>query len=73
MERFCGLAGMINTLLKATIVRRFIQLGLPPVKAMRMAHRMDEGDAIVIVRNHINLKPQIILTLIKNHTKNNET
>ena len=64
---------MINTLLKATIVRRFIQLGLSPVKAMRMANRRNEGDAIVFVRYHINLKPQIILTLIKNHTKNNET
>jgi len=64
---------MINTLLKATIVRRFIKLGIKPVKAMHMADRLAEGDAIVLVRNHINLKPQIILTLIKNHTKNNET
>jgi len=40
---------------------------------MRMAHRMNEGDAIVLVRNHINLKPQIILTLIKNNIKDNET
>jgi hypothetical protein len=31
---------MINTLLKATIVRRFIQLGIKPVKAMGMADRM---------------------------------
>ena len=64
---------MINTLLKAQIVRRFIRLGIKPVKAIEMAKRMDEGDAIFIVRNHINLKPQIILTLIKNHIKDNET
>ena len=64
---------MINTLLKATIVRRFIKLGIKPVKDMHMAHRMNEGDAIVFVRNHINLKPQIILTLINNNIKDNET
>ena len=64
---------MINTLLKATIVRRFIQLGIKPVKAMHMADRLAEGDVIVLVRNHINLKPQIILTLIKNNIKDNET
>jgi hypothetical protein len=60
---------MINTLLKAQIVRRFIRLGIKPVKAIEMAKRMNEGDAIFIVRNHINLKPQIILTLIKNNIK----
>ena len=64
---------MINTLLKATVVRRFIHLGISPVKAMHMADRLAEGDAIVLVRNHINLKPQIILTLIKNNIKDNET
>jgi len=64
---------MINTLLKATIVRRFIKLGISPVKAMHMADRLAEGDAIVLVRNHINLQPQIILTLIKNNIKDNET
>tara|TARA_R110000765_G_scaffold343208_1_gene433267 strand:- start:82 stop:303 length:222 start_codon:yes stop_codon:yes gene_type:complete len=73
VERFCGLEGMINTLLIATIVRRFIKLGIPPVKAMKMANRLAEGDAIVLVRNHTNLKPQIILTLIKNNIKPNET
>jgi hypothetical protein len=67
------LGGMINTLLKAQIVRRFIRLGIKPVKAIEMAKRMDEGDAIFIVRNHINLKPQIILTLIKNNIKKDET
>jgi hypothetical protein len=67
------LAGMINTLLKAQIVRRFIRLGIKPVKAIEMAKRMNEGDAIFIVRNHINLKPQIILTLIKNNIKKDET
>jgi len=40
---------------------------------MHMADRLAEGDAIVLVRNHINLKPQIILTLIKNNIKDNET
>ena len=60
---------MINTLLKAQIVRRFIRLGIKPVKAIEMAKRMNEGDAIFIVRNHITLKPQIILTLIKNNIK----
>ena len=64
---------MINTLLKAQLVRRFIRLGIKPVKAMNMADRLAEGDAIVLVRNHINLKPQIILTLIKNHIKPNNT
>ena len=64
---------MINTLLKAQIVRRFIRLGIKPVKAIEMAKRMNEGDAIFIVRNHINLKPQIILTLIKNNIKKDET
>jgi hypothetical protein len=64
---------MINTLLKAQLVRRFIRLGIKPVKAMHMADRLAEGDAIVLVRNHINLKPQIILTLIKNNIKDNET
>jgi hypothetical protein len=64
---------MINTLLKATIVRRFIKLGISPVKAMKMANRLAEGDTIMLVRNHINLKPQIILTLIKNNIKPNET
>lgn len=64
---------MINTLLKATIVRRFIKLGIKPVKAMHMADRLAEGDAIVLVRNDINLKPQIILTLIKNNIKPNNT
>ncbi|MAY03279.1 MAG: hypothetical protein CMQ38_09930 [Gammaproteobacteria bacterium] len=64
---------MINTLLKAQIVRRFIQLGIKPIRAMNMAARMEEGDAIFIVRNHINLKPQIILTLIKNNIKKDET
>ena len=62
---------MINTLLKAQLVRRFIQLGLPPVKAMKMAEKMEEGSAIFLVRNHINLKPHIILTLIKNNIKPN--
>jgi len=62
---------MINTLLKAQLVRRFIRLGIKPVKAMNMADRLAEGDAIVLVRNDINLKPQIILTLIKNHIKPN--
>lgn len=62
---------MINTLLKATIVRRFIQLGLPPVKSMEMAEKMEEGSAIFLVRNHINLKPHIILTLSKNNIKPN--
>ena len=60
---------MINTLLKAQLVRRFIRLGIKPVKAMNMADRLAEGDAIVLVRNDINLKPQIILTLIKNNIK----
>jgi len=64
---------MKNTLLKASIIRRFIKLGIPPVQAMNYAKRMNEGDAVFLVRNHINLNPQIILTLIKNHTKNNET
>jgi len=64
---------MTNTLLQATIVRRFIKLGIKPVKAMDMVKRMNEGDAIFIVRNHINLKPLIILTLIKNHIKPNNT
>jgi len=64
---------MINTLLKAQLVRRFIRLGIKPVKAMHMADRLAEGDAIVLVRNHINLKPQIILTLIKNNIKPNNT
>jgi len=40
---------------------------------MKMADRLAEGDAIVLVRNHINLQPQIILTLIKNNIKDNET
>ena len=62
---------MINTLLKAQLVRRFIRLGIKPVKAMNMANRLAEGDAIVLVRNDINLKPQIILTLIKNNIKPN--
>jgi hypothetical protein len=62
---------MINTLLKAQLVRRFIRLGIKPVKAMNMADRLAEGDTIVLVRNGINLKPQIILTLIKNHIKPN--
>ena len=64
---------MINTLLKAQLVRRFIRLGIKPVKAMNMANRLAEGDAIVLVRNDINLKPQIILTLIKNNIKPNNT
>jgi len=64
---------MINTLLKAQLVRRFIRLGIKPVKAMNMADRLAEGDTIVLVRNGINLKPQIILTLIKNNIKDNET
>jgi hypothetical protein len=64
---------MINTLLKAQIVRRFIRLGIEPVKAMKLAERLSEGSAILLVRNHINLKPQIILTLIKNHIKPNNT
>lgn len=62
---------MINTLLKAQLVRRFIQLGLPPIKSMKMAEKMEEGSAIFLVRNHINLKPHIILTLIKNNIKPN--
>jgi len=62
---------MINTLLKAQLVRRFIRLGIKPVKAMNMANRLAEGDAVLLVRNDINLKPQIILTLIKNHIKPN--
>jgi len=64
---------MINTLLKAQLVRRFIRLGISPVKAMNMADRLTEGDTIVLVRNGINLKPQIILTLIKNNIKPNNT
>jgi hypothetical protein len=64
---------MINTLLKAQLVRRFIRLGIKPVKAMNMADRLAEGDTIVLVRNGINLKPQIILTLIKNNIKPNNT
>ena len=62
---------MINTLLKAQLVRRFIQLGLPPIKSMKMAEKMEEGSAIFLVRNHINLKPHIILTLSKNNIKPN--
>ena len=64
---------MINTLLKAQLVRRFIRLGIKPVKAMNMANRLAEGDAVLLVRNDINLKPQIILTLIKNNIKPNNT
>ena len=62
-------AKMINTLLKATIIRRLIKLGIPPVQAMDYAQRMNEGDAVFLVRNHINFEPHIILTLIKNNIK----
>lgn len=60
---------MKNTLLQATIIRRLIKLGIPPTQAMDYAKRMNEGDAVFLVRNHINFKPQIILTLIKNNIK----
>tara|TARA_R110000803_G_scaffold148727_2_gene214207 strand:+ start:100 stop:282 length:183 start_codon:yes stop_codon:yes gene_type:complete len=60
---------MIDSLLKASIVRRFIKLGVPTTQALQIVQKMDEGRSVFIVRNSINFKPTIILTIGRNPTK----
>tara|TARA_R110000824_G_scaffold154554_1_gene326746 strand:+ start:945 stop:1127 length:183 start_codon:yes stop_codon:yes gene_type:complete len=60
---------MIDSLLKASIVRRFIKLGVPTTQALQIAQKMDEGRSVFIVRNSTNFKPTIILTIGRNPTK----
>jgi len=60
---------MIDSLLKAQIIRRFIKLGVPTTQALQISLKMGEGKSVFIVRNSINLKPTIILTIGRNPTK----
>ena len=60
---------MIDSLLKAQIIRRFIKLGVPTTQALQITSKMGEGKSVFIVRNSINFKPTIILTIGRNPTK----
>jgi len=54
---------MNEFILQATAVRRFLRLGLPVDQALQTADKLLLGRTILIVRNRINHKPTLVLTI----------
>ena len=63
------LEGINQFLLKKTIARRFINLGLPIDDACNFADRMTEGTQVVIVRDPDTRLPDFVILL--KHQKEN--
>ena len=57
------LEGINQFLLKKTIARRFINLGLPIHDACQFADRMTEGTQVVIVRDPDTRLPDFVILL----------
>ena len=60
---------MNEFLLQAKAVRRFLRLGLPVDQALATADKLLLGRTVFVVRNPINNKPTLILTIGENHIK----
>ena len=61
------LEGINQFLLKKTIARRFINLGLPIHDACNFADKMTEGTQVVIVRDPDTRKPDFIILVKKSN------
>ena len=54
---------MNEFILQAKAVRRFLRLGLPVDQALATADKLLVGRTVLVVRNRINSKPMLILTI----------
>jgi hypothetical protein len=61
------LEGINAFLLKKTIARRFINLGVPLEDACQFADRMTEGTQVIIVRDPDTRKPDFIILVKKSN------
>ena len=61
------LEGINAFLLKKTIARRFINLGVPVKEACHFADQMDEEKSVLIVRDPDTFKPDIIILIKTKH------
>jgi len=60
---------MNEFILQAKAVRRFQRLGLPVDQALSTADKLLLGRTVIVVRNPINSKPMLVLTIGRNPTK----
>jgi hypothetical protein len=54
---------MNEFLLQAMAVRRFLRLGIPVDQALKTADKLLLGRTVLVIRNHMNSKPMLILTI----------
>ncbi len=60
---------MAKSIQRDRAIRRFSRLGLPPLQAIQTAGKLMRGSTIIIVRNRINNKPMLVLTIGKKPIK----
>jgi len=60
---------MIDLVIRAKAVRRFLRLGIPTIQALQTADKLMQGRKVYVLRDKDTLKPNLVLTIGRNHIK----
>ena len=60
---------MIDLVIRAKAVRRFLRLGIPTIQALQTADKLMQGRKVYALRDKDTLKPNLVLTIGRNHIK----